>query len=229
MNVSYLDFGRDVPVNLVPLGEGILHAKGTSHHSVIVEMQDHLVVIEAPLYEECSRKVIATLKQRFPTKPIRYVIPTHFHNDHSGGMRAYMAEGATVIAPVISMGHYERMARARHTIRPDRLERSRKAVIVEGIVGHRVLNDGVRQIELYPFPTAHADDYMIIYLPREKLLIEADHISPRPGGSIRPGELPRQIIAAIEQFGLNVETIAGIHGDTGSYRELRKVVLGPAH
>jgi glyoxylase-like metal-dependent hydrolase (beta-lactamase superfamily II) len=227
MNVSYLDFGRDVPVDLVPLGDGILHAKGTSHNSVIIEMRDYLVVVEAPLYEERSEKVLAALKQRFPAKPIRYVIPTHFHNDHSGGMRAYMAAGATIIAPTISMGHYERMARARHTIRPERLEQSRKAVIVEGITGPRVLTDGIRQIEIYPYPTAHADDYQIIYLPREKLLIEADHVSPREGGSIRPGELPRQMLEGIEQLHLNVEKIAGIHGDVGTYQSLRNAVRSP--
>lgn len=225
MNVSYLDFGKDIAVELVPLADGVLHAKGTSHNSVIIEMRDYLVVVEAPLYEERSQKVIAAIKQRFPTKPIRYVIPTHFHNDHSGGMRAYMAVGATIIAPAISMGHYERMARAPHTIRPDRLEQGHKAVIVEGITGRRVLTDGSRQIEIYPYPTAHADDYQIIYLPREKLLIEADHVSPRKG-QVRPGDLPRQLLQGIEQLKLDVETIAGIHGDVASLRDLQVAVKG---
>jgi glyoxylase-like metal-dependent hydrolase (beta-lactamase superfamily II) len=227
MNVSYLDFGKDIPVDLVSLADGILHAKGTSHNSVIIEMRDYLVVVEAPLYEERSQKVLAAIKQRFPSKPIRYVIPTHFHNDHSGGMRAYMAVGTTIIAPAISMGHYERMAKAPHSMRPDRLEQSRKAVIVEGITGRRLLTDGSRQIEIYPYPTAHADDYQIIYLPREKLLFEADHVSPREGGSIRPGELPRQMLEGIEQLNLNVERIVGIHGDVGTYQNLRSAVRGP--
>lgn len=224
MNVSYLDFGKDIAVELVPLADGILHAKGTSHNSVIIEMRDSLVVVEAPLYEERSQKVIAAIKQRFPTKPIRYVIPTHFHNDHSGGMRAYMAVGATIIAPAISMGHYERMARAPHVIRPDSLEQSHTAVIVEGITGRRVLTDGSRQIEIYPYPTAHADDYQIIYLPREKLLIEADHVSAREGGEIRPGDLPRQLLQGIEQLKLDVERIVAIHGDVGTLEALRNAV-----
>lgn len=228
MNVSYLDFGRDIAVEIVPLADGILHARGTSHNSVIIEMRDYLVVVEAPLYEERSVKVLAAIKQRFPTKPIRYVIPTHFHNDHSGGMRAYMAVGATIIAPAVSMGHYERMARAPHTIRPDRLEQGHKEIIVEGITGRRVLTDGSQQIEIYPYPTAHADDYQIIYLPREKLLIEADHVSPRQGGQIRPGDLPRQLLDGIEQLNLNVERIVAIHGDVGTLQELRNAIRGPA-
>ncbi|MBI1998505.1 MAG: MBL fold metallo-hydrolase, partial [Deltaproteobacteria bacterium] len=130
MNVSYLDFGKDIAVELVPLAGGILHAKGTSHNSVIIEMQDYLVVVEAPLYEERSKKVLAAIRQRFPTKPIRYVIPTHFQNDHSGGMRTYMAVGATIIAPAISMEYYERMARAPHAFRPDSLEQGRRAIFL---------------------------------------------------------------------------------------------------
>ena len=220
MNVSYLDFGRDIPVEFVPLASGIVHVRGTSHNSVLIELQDYLVVVEAPLYEERSEKVLAAIKQRFPTKPIRYVIPTHFHSDHSGGLRPYMAEGATVIVPAISAAHYERIAGAPQTIRSGRLEQSRNAVVIEGITGPRVLSDGSRQIALYPYATSHADDYQIVYLPRERLLIEADHVSPREGGSIRPGELPRQLLEGIEELQLNVQTIVGIHGDTGTYEDL---------
>ncbi|MBI2227688.1 MAG: MBL fold metallo-hydrolase [Deltaproteobacteria bacterium] len=189
-------------------------------------MQDYLVVVEAPLYEERSKKVLAAIRQRFPTKPIRYVIPTHFHNDHSGGMRTYMAQGTTIVAPAISMGFYERMAKARHAFRPDSLEQGRRAVIVEGITGRRVLNDGSRQIEIHPYPTAHADDYQIIYLPQEKLLIEADHVSARQGGQIRPGDLPRQLLEGIERLNLNAARIVAIHGDVGSLQDLRNAVRG---
>ena len=228
MNVSYLDFGKDIAVELVPLADGILHIKGTSHNSVLIELQDYLVVVEAPLYEERSENVLEAIKQRFPSKPIRYVIPTHFHNDHSGGIGVYMAEGATVIAPAISVEHYERIARAPHTIRSDRSEESRGEVFVEGIMEPKVLTDGNRQITIYPYATSHADDYQIVYLPEGGLLIEADHVSPRDGGNIRPGELPRELFEGIEELRLNVRTIVGIHGDVGTYEDLRNVVQGTA-
>ena len=228
MNVSYLDFGRDIPVEFVPLADGVIHIRGTSHNSVLIEFQDHLVVVEAPLYEERSESVLAAIRQRFPTKPIRYVIPTHFHNDHSGGTRTYTEAGATIVAPAISAAHYERIARAPHTIRADRLEQSRDVAVVEGITEPKILTDGSRQIEIYPYATSHADDYQIIYLPGESILIEADHVSPREGGSIRPGELPRELLEGIEALNLNVQTIVGIHGDVGTYEDLRNVVRDPA-
>lgn len=228
MNVSYLDFGKDIAVEFVPLADGVTHLRGTSHNSVLIEMQDYLVLVEAPLYEERSENVLAAIKQRFPAKPIRYVIPTHFHNDHSGGMRTYMAAGVSVIAPAISAAHYERIASAPNTIRPDRSEHGGNTSIVERVTEPRFLSDGSRQIEIYPYATSHADDYQIIYLPQDKFVIEADHVSPRAGGSVRPGELPRQLLEGIEELQLDVQTIIGIHGDVGSYEDLREAVQGTA-
>ncbi len=228
MNVSYLDFGRDIPVMFVPLADGITHLRGTSHNSVLVEFQDYLVVVEAPLYEERSENVIAAIRQRFPNKPIRYVIPTHFHNDHSGGMRTYLAEGVTVIAPAVSADHYEAIAGAQSTIRSGGLEQSSNLGEVEAITEPRILTDGDKRVEIYPYATSHADDYLLIYLPHEKFLIEGDHVSPRGGGNVRPGTLPRELLAGIEELQLEVETIVGIHGDLGTFEALRQAVQGPA-
>jgi glyoxylase-like metal-dependent hydrolase (beta-lactamase superfamily II) len=219
-NTSHQDFGRNPPVELVRLADGVHLAVGTSHNSVIVEMRDHLVVVEAPLYEERSQAVIKTIKERFPAKPIRYIIPTHFHLDHSGGIRAYMAEGAIVVAPAISTEFYTRVAKAPHTLRPDSLEKTRRAVVIDSYTGHQVLTDGSRQVEIYPLPTAHAEDFQVIYLPREKILIEADHVSPRKN-KFRPGPLPIELLKGIEKLKLDVTTIVGIHGDTADIQALR--------
>ncbi|MBI3047501.1 MAG: MBL fold metallo-hydrolase [Acidobacteria bacterium] len=93
MGVGFQDYGRPQNVELETVAPGVFHARGGTHHSLIVEMNDHLMVIEAPLFEERSRAVINATKQKLPAKPIRYVMVTHHHNDHSGGIRAYAAEG----------------------------------------------------------------------------------------------------------------------------------------
>jgi len=224
-NVSYQDLGRNPPVEMVPLADGVIQVQGTSHNSVIIEMRDHLVVVEAPLYEERSQPVIKAIKERFPTKPIRYIIPTHTHLDHSGGIRGFMAEGAIVVSPLIATEFYTRVAKAPHTLRPDSLEKTGRAVIIESHAGLRVLSDGSRQIEIYQLPTSHAEDLQVVYLPREKILIEADHVSPRKN-QIRPGPLPTDLLQGIEKLKLDVTTIAGIHGDTASMEALRAVAKG---
>ena len=86
--------------------------------------------------------------------------------------------------------------------------------------GPRVVTDGSQQIEIYPLPTSHADDFQLVYLPREKILIEADHASQRKN-QIRPAPLVNELLQGIERLKLDVGTIAGIHGDTGNMEGLR--------
>jgi glyoxylase-like metal-dependent hydrolase (beta-lactamase superfamily II) len=222
-NLSHQDVGRNPPVELFRLAEGVHHVLGTTHNSVIIEMRDHLVVVEAPLYEERSQAVIKTIKERFPGKPIRYIVQTHHHIDHSGGIRGYMAEGAILIVPTISTEFYMRVAKAPHTLRPDSLQKSPRPVLIESHTGPRVLTDGSREIAIYPLATSHAEDFQLIYLPREKILIEADHVSPRKN-QIRPAPLVNELLQGIEQLKLDVTTIAGIHGDTGDMQGLRAAV-----
>jgi glyoxylase-like metal-dependent hydrolase (beta-lactamase superfamily II) len=225
LNTNYQDFGLNPPVELVRLAEGVHHVRGTSHNSVVVEMRDHLIVVEAPLYEQRSQAVIKAIKERFPAKPIRYIIPMNHHIDHSGGIRGYMAEGAIVVVPTISTGFYTRVAKAPHTVWPDSLEKNKRAVIIESHAGHRVLTDGSRQIEIYSLPTANAEDLQVVYLPREKILIEADLASPRKN-KISPGAGRNELLAGIEKLQLDVETIAGIHGDTADMQALRAAAKG---
>jgi glyoxylase-like metal-dependent hydrolase (beta-lactamase superfamily II) len=225
-NTSYLDFGRNPPVEFVQLAEGVHHVLGTSHNNVIIEMRDHLVIVEAPLYEARSQTVIKAIKERFPTKPMRYIIPTHFHLDHSGGIRGFMAEGAIVVAPAIATDFYMRVAKAPHTARPDSLEKKGRAVMIESYASdRRVLTDGSRQVEIYLMPTSHAEDLQVVYLPREKILIEADHVSPRKN-KVAPGPRVDEFLQGIERLKLDVTTIAGIHGDTGNMEGLRAAAKG---
>lgn len=225
-NVSYQDFGGAAKIDWFRLADGVHKVVGSSHATVVVEMSDHLVAVEGPLYEARTAPVVKSIKERFPTKPIRYVIPTHHHLDHAGGIRAFMAEGATVVAPFAAKDFYTRVARAPHTRQPDSLERNRRAVVIEAFGGGpRVLTDGNRRVEIYPMPTSHAEDIVVVYLPVEKMVIEADHISPRDG-KVRPAPLVKDFVAGLDKLHLDVATIVGIHGDSASIQATRAAATG---
>jgi glyoxylase-like metal-dependent hydrolase (beta-lactamase superfamily II) len=220
-NVSYQDMGRAPVIQWVELAPGVHKIQGGSHATILVEMRDYLVAIEGPLYEARTAPVIKSIKERFPGKPIRYVIPTHHHLDHAGGIRAFMAEGVTVVVPFNAQGFYAKVARAPRTRNPDSLERNKRAVVIEAFGGgHRLLSDGARQVEVHPLPTSHAADLVVIYFPQEKLLIEADHISPR-NGQVRPSPRVKEFIQALDKLNLDVATIVGIHGDQASLEAAR--------
>jgi glyoxylase-like metal-dependent hydrolase (beta-lactamase superfamily II) len=220
-NVSYQDMGRPVNIEWLRLADGVHKIVGSSHATIIVEMSDHLVAIEGPLYEERTAPVIKSIKEKFPNKPIRYVVPTHHHLDHSGGIRAFMATGATIVTPFVAKDFYALVAKAPHTRRPDSLAKNQSGVVIESFGGGpRILTDGSRRIEVYPMPTSHAADLVVIYLPAEKLLIEADHISPR-NGQVRAALAVKEFIAALDKLNLDVSTIVGIHGDSATLQAAR--------
>ena len=129
-NVSYQDWDG-AGHRMGAAGARRAQNPGSSHATIVVEMSDHLVAIEGPLYEARTAPVVKSIKEHFPGKPIRYVIPTHHHLDHAGGIRAFMAEGATLIVPFNAKEFYTKVAHAPHTRKPDSLERNKSAFVLE--------------------------------------------------------------------------------------------------
>ena len=103
------------------LAPGVFYIAGGSHHSVAINQADHIVVVEGPQHEERSLAVIAKVKELIPGKPIRYLINSHVHFDHSGGLRTYVDEGATIVTHALNRPYYETAWAAPRTLVPDRL------------------------------------------------------------------------------------------------------------
>ncbi len=110
---SYADLSHPVVFTESSPGSGVWFVSGVTHNSLVVEMADHVIVVEPPLYESRSQAVIAEIKTRFPGKPIRDIVVTHFHFDHSGGVRAYAAEGATIVVGAQSQAHFQAVSTRR--------------------------------------------------------------------------------------------------------------------
>ena len=136
------------------IADGVWFIGGGSHHSVAIEMKDHLVLVEAPLNEARTAPVIEQVKQLAPGKPITRVINTHTHFDHSGGLRAAAAEGATIITHADNAPYFERAFAVHSKIRPDRLATSGKKAKFTAVNDKLVLDDGTRTIEIHPIDAA---------------------------------------------------------------------------
>jgi glyoxylase-like metal-dependent hydrolase (beta-lactamase superfamily II) len=216
-----------VKVDAQKLGDGAWFLAGGTHNSVLVEFKDYVAVIEGPLDEDRSLAVIAEVKKLVPNKPIRYLINTHHHFDHSGGIRTYVAEGATIITHEMNKPFYEKTFAMPRTLMPDKLSQNPKEAKFETVTDKKVLTDGVRTLELYAVPTGHNAGLVIAYLPKEKVLIEPDLFNPPPPDAPPPAAVSPYTAGLqekLQQLKLDVRTIAPLHGRIVPVAELRKAL-----
>jgi glyoxylase-like metal-dependent hydrolase (beta-lactamase superfamily II) len=167
--------------------EGVWYVAGGTHHSVVIEMKDHVLVVEGPLNDERATAVIAETRRLVPGKPIRAVINSHHRFDHAGGLRAFAAEGIGVITHDSNRAFFESALIAPATMTPDKHPGARRKVTVDGVRDKQVLTDGVRTVEIHHMAgNTHADGMLIVYLPKERLLIQADAFTPGPPNAPLP-------------------------------------------
>jgi len=227
-NYFYGDQGK-YPVTFEQVAPGAQVIGGTNHNQMLLEMSDHLVLVDAPLYESRSLAVLAEIKKRYPNKPIRYVVLTHFHYDHSGGLRTFLAEGnVTVLVHTISAGFVEQVLERPHTVAPDRYELNKVPVTVRAVSTLERLTDSAgKVVELHKVASSHSEDMLVVYVPETKLLLETDLFIPNPYTNGQPGfgryaTWSGELYDEVVRLGLPVEAIAGGHGQgTATLEHLR--------
>ena len=206
------------------VADGVWFVAGGSHNSVAIEMKDHLVLVEAPLNDGRSGLVIDELKKLIPGKPIRYAINSHGHFDHSGGLRAAAAEGATVVTQSGNKAYFEKAFAVKNTISPDRFAKSGKKAKFLGVKDKLRMSDGTRTIDILRITGGgHSDTFLMVYLPKEKLLIEADAYTPlAPNAPVpaTPNANNVNLIENIERQKLAVDRILPLHGRVVPLTEL---------
>ena len=220
-----------VNVVMEPLAPGVHYVRGGSHHSVAIEQRDHIVVVEAPQDESRSAAVIAKVKETIPGKPIRYIVNSHVHFDHSGGLRTYVAEGATVVTHEMNRPYYEKAWAQPRTIRPDRLAGAPTAAKFETFTDKHVLDDGKRQIEVHQIAgSGHNDAYAMVYLPAERILIQVDAYAPLAANAAPPtavNPFTVNLLENVDRLKLPVRTIAALHGPGVATIDDLRAAAGP--
>ena len=205
------------------VGDGLWSLNGAGTRSLAVEFADHIVMLEGPTSDARSKAVNDLTRKTVPNKPIRYVVNTHVHYDHAGGLREYVAEGITVITHESNKAFLEK-AWARPRTLEDAAPTSNKPMI-ETVGDKRVLSDRTRNIELYHLPGhGHHTGQLMAYLPKERILMYGDGYNPPAGDEIktpeRGPEYAAQIVQRVQELKLNPERIAPVHGRVVPYKNL---------
>ena len=214
------------------LAEGVYLLGGASHNSVAVEFKDYIAVVEAPIDEKRSLAVIEEIVKLIPNKPIRFLVNTHQHFDHIGGLRSYMHIGATIITHWKNFNFYNRdvLNYAPRTLQPDMLSLWPPTEVAEGYQYETVrenytLSDGTRTMHMsYVQPLNHVEGMLMAYLPKEKIVIEADLFDGPPAKSVTPTAENKSLHTHIQRLGLDIAMIVPIHGRPVSWADFVKLV-----
>jgi glyoxylase-like metal-dependent hydrolase (beta-lactamase superfamily II) len=207
-------------VTVQEVAPGIWWLAGGSHHSVLVEFADHMTLIEAPQNDARTLAVIAKAREIKPDKPLTHVVNSHHHFDHSGGIRAAVSEGLTVIAQKASAQFYQDAVARAHTIVPDALAKNPKPLKIETVDEELELKDATRTVNLYRVAgSPHADTLLIAYFPKERILVLGDVYTP--GAALTP--YAPNLMENITKRNLRVDRIVPLHGMIGPFGDLVKV------
>ena len=207
-------------VTVEKMANGVYLLGGGPANSYMVEFRDFIAVFEAPLSEERSLAVIDQVAKLAPNKPIRWLISSHPHFDHIGGLRTYNHIGATVVTHMLNLKllNNDVLTYKARTVKPDILSLWPPTEVAEGynyeaIQENFVITDNSRILRVYYVqPLQHVAGMLMAYLPAERIAFEADlfdtHEAPRAA------QMPamRSFLNQVQRMKLDVATIAPVHG-----------------
>jgi len=208
--------GRGAPPALVvtseKLGDGLyrLTTGPGSYDSVIVEFKDYIMMLEAGQSEARGLAYIAETKKLIPNKPIRYVMNTHPHSDHTGGLPPLVAEGAIIITQKNNQEFLEKALNTPRTLLNDTLAKNPKKAKIEAVSEKKVYSDGTRIVEMYHVsPVPHSNGLLIAYIPKEKVLFQGDFSLPAPGEPAN--DHIKALVPILEKLNLDFDRYINVH------------------
>jgi glyoxylase-like metal-dependent hydrolase (beta-lactamase superfamily II) len=209
-------------VTVEEVSRGVWLLAGGSHHSALVEFADHLMLIDAPQSDARTLAVIAKARELRPGKPLTHVVNSHHHFDHSGGIRAAVAEGLTVITHAGNAAFFEEIVKRPHARVPDALAKNPKPLKIETVTDEKVMTDGTMTVNLYSIPGEHSETMLMAYLPKERALVVID--------LYEPGEPANMFLARfvedLKKRNLRVDRIVPLHGKITPYAQMVKDATG---
>ena len=148
-------FAAPLPFVLKQVGPGVYAAIDGPEHKAgsnagFVIGDDGVLVVDAFFNLDAARALVAEIRRLTP-KPIRYVVNTHYHADHTGGDQALRDAGAIIIA------HNN----VRGWVRTNNIN----------LFGDRITPELKARIEALPLPDLTTDKDLTVWLGARKVVV----------------------------------------------------------
>jgi len=223
-DTMYVNDGEQM--KMMDIAPNVSLAIGNTHNTVFIAMNTYLIALEAPNDDGQAKLAIALAKQRFPGKPIKYLVLSHHHVDHVGGMRTFAAEGATIVfgrgtAP--NTQYYRRALNNTQDLNWNKPVMPREPELID-VKDKWTVTDGGREFSAYIIDNPHADGMLMGYLPEAKLGFVTDVWIPTPQPVTESNPGLASVIHGVDKWGLKPEKFSGGHGTIGDYAQAAAVV-----
>lgn len=193
----------------VKSGIHLIEKVHSNYNAVFIELKDFVILFDAPIDDRLSDKLITKIDSLAPGKPIKYVIASHFHYDHIGGLNAYTNQGASVIAP--------------HQINRF-LKKFVNDIKIKQVENHITIGERSERIEIYEIgDNPHSEGMLYAYIPKAKAVIVADLLWKEDTGQLRPARVQTRLFYQhIDKMNGEVTTLIPIHGPLISINDLKR-------
>ncbi len=181
-----------------------------------IVMNDYVVEVDAN-YPSGAKVVIPKIRA-ITDKPVRFVIDTHFHPDHSFGNQVWADEGAVPVAQAGTLDElvksgaaaWELSARSRPDVAASRLKLP-SLVYTDSLV----FDDGRHRVELHWAGVAHTHGDTLVWLPRERILFTGDVCVNGSFNYVHDSDIGQWIKALEAAKRLGAEKVCPGHGPLG--------------
>ena len=216
----------ELKVDSISNNKYLLKFLDTNNKVLVATDKRSIYIFEAPV--NLSNTVIKWCEQKFPTKSIKMVIPSHHHPDHAGGIREYSLSAIPIIVPNNMEPYYKQVLTSTHLLGDGKMVLSPKFITVP-LFPYKLQTEN-EEVLLYDVPdNDHSDDYILSWFPKDKILFVGDltlfYLSDE---SSFKSKRARAVLNVIEKNKLDVRYIYTswpIEGqkDFGTLEQLRKI------
>jgi glyoxylase-like metal-dependent hydrolase (beta-lactamase superfamily II) len=219
---------QPIRVTSQQVAPGVWMLGGGGYNVTVVDFRDYAVMVEGPNSTAYGEAVIAEAK-RLTNKPVRFVVNTHHHFDHSLGLRAFGAEDIVIITHNSNFPFYEGVVfdLSPRLVNPDRLSRAPRQVHYVLVNNMYRITDGTRTMEIHHMEDLeHAADMLIAWLPNEKIVIQADMFNAPPAGAPAPAANAGNMafLNNLERLSIVPERMISVHSGLHPMGDFLRVV-----